>query len=214
MSVKSGTLLIQFAQRPLAGVVKPHLIPALGAEGAVQVHLALMTQTLQTLAGSGLGDVELWLDKVPALTDQLPMPFYEMIAACQNAGIERQAQIGVNLGDRIYQALAAGLMHHESVLLVGSDCPVLEVGYLQEALGLLNEGETVVFGPAEDGVFVLVGARRVHPHMFANVEWGTPDVLHQTLANCTRLDLATGCLERLWAVDQPADVARWQRLMR
>ena len=213
MAEKSGCLLIQFAERPLPGRVKPRLIPALGVDAATQVHLAVMAHVLETLAGSGLGTVELWLDKMPTMTDQYPPQFFEMAAACKRAEIELRVQIGVDRGEKLYQALASGLADFGYVILVGSDCAVLDRAYLREALNLLEAGEDVVFGPAEGGGFVLVGARRLHPHMFTHVPWGEAAELQCALANCSKFELQAACLEPRWKIDNPADLARWQKLI-
>ena len=214
MTGKSGCLLIQFTKRPIAGQVKTRLIPAIGAEAATQVHLALLSQTLQTLAASELGPVELWLDKMPTATDIYPEQFFELVAASQKANVTLRVQMGVDLGERMYQALATALMDYRYVILVGSDCPVLDVDYLQDALAILRSGEDVVFGPAEDGGFVLVGASRLHSKMFSHVSWGEADVLQCTLANCNRYDLQAACLDTRWDLDTPEDLARWQKMMR
>lgn len=41
--------------------------------------------------------------------------------------------------------------HDGPLLLIGTDCPVLETGHLVSAVSALREGHDAVFIPAEDG---------------------------------------------------------------
>ena len=56
-------------------------------------------------------------------------------------------QCGDDLGERMYHALADGLLRCERVILVGSDCPGIDRQYLHSAVRALDAAE-VVLGPA------------------------------------------------------------------
>jgi uncharacterized protein len=213
MSAKKKCLFIQFAKRPLAGQVKTRLIPAIGADGALQVHLALVAQTLETLVRSELGDIEVWLDEMPHPTDQYPEPFFEFTQACERLGVIIRVQVGPDLGARMVHALHNSLAEYEAVVLVGSDCPVLTAEYLTRALAQLHSGKDIVFGAAEDGGYVLIGATRTHPGMLDNVAWGSSLSLIQSQAACLAAGMEISCLEPLWDVDEAEDLLRWQRVM-
>jgi len=61
-----------------------------------------------------------------------------------------------------------------------------------------------VLGPANDGGYWLVGARRPAPELFDDMPWGTPVVLPRTLA---RLRTADHALLPFWYdVDDPASM--------
>jgi hypothetical protein len=68
-------------------------------------------------------------------------------------------------------------------VLVGSDIPALEAHHIAEAFRLLGRND-LVFGPARDGGFWLVGARHARrlPPLFERVRWSGPDALADTLA--------------------------------
>jgi glycosyltransferase A (GT-A) superfamily protein (DUF2064 family) len=72
-------------------------------------------------------------------------------------------------------------------VLVGSDIPALRASDVAEAFRLLGRHD-LVFGPAEDGGFWLVGARhpRHLPPVFERVRWSGPDALADTLAGLPR----------------------------
>ena len=71
------------------------------------------------------------------------------------------------------------------VVLVGSDIPAMAPSHIVEAFRLLGRHD-LVFGPARDGGFWLVGARRTRPMpygLFSAVRWSTSHALADTLAN-------------------------------
>ena len=193
--------LIQFSKRPLSGFVKTRLIPELGAERALQVHLTLMKQTLTCLCQSELGDVEVWWDK-EWQTDQ----FWQ-----EGARQMERFQKGNDLGERMHFALKAVLERYDRALLVGSDCPVLDRAYLSQALSVLDQKD-VVIGPAEDGGYVLIGAKRTEPGMLDNVSWGGDKVLASTLSSMEKVGLSVGLLDKKFDIDEPSDYYRWQVL--
>jgi len=87
------------------------------------------------------------------------------------------------------------------VVLVGADIPTLCARHIVVAFRLLGSRD-LVFGPAEDGGFWLVGAR--HPrrlaHVFEQVRWSSPHALADTLAGLPRV-LTVGIADRLEDVD-------------
>ena len=65
----------------------------------------------------------------------------------------------------------------------------------------------LVFGPAADGGYDLVGLSRPCPAIFRNIEWGGPRVLIQTLAAALDSGFHTSLLEVLSDVDVPEDLS-------
>ena len=87
-----------------------------------------------------------------------------------------------DLGERMRRALAA--CPPGAVVLIGSDIPELDAGHIATAFRLLSHHD-VVFGPASDGGFWLVGARRCPrlPPLFGPVRWSGPHALADVLRN-------------------------------
>ncbi len=125
------------------------------------------------------------------------------------AGIPRLAQGSGDLGRRMARPLR--LLPPGPVAIVGSDIPGLEARHVARAFAALK-GHDLVFGPAEDGGFWLVGARRrpPPPDLFRGVRWSTPHALADTLANVAS-GVSVALLETLGDVDTGADLARWRR---
>jgi rSAM/selenodomain-associated transferase 1 len=182
--------VLVFARAPVAGHVKRRLVPRLGAWRAARLHLRLTRRTLATAAAAGCGPVELHLTRHHALF----------------AGHELQR--GANLGVRMYRALSRALRQHRGAILVGSDCPGLRPEDLRRAARLLAGGSDAVLGPAEDGGYVLIAARRVSPRLFEGIAWGTPDVYAATAQRLNQLGYRWRALRRLWDVDRPDDLDR------
>lgn len=107
-----------------------------------------------------------------------------------------------DLGIRMHRALAA--CPPGPKLLVGADIPALSAKHIAEAFRLLGNRD-VVFGPAEDGGYWLVGARHRPPH-FGKVRWSSPHALADTLDNLPKR-VSVGFAARLADVDD-ADAYR------
>lgn len=97
------------------------------------------------------------------------------------------------------------------VVLVGTDCPVLDMQDLSQAFAALHTSD-VVLSPAEDGGYALVGVSRPAWQIFQGIGWGGPFVLEQTLAQATLSGHSVTLLRTVWDVDTVEDLARYQRL--
>ena len=87
-----------------------------------------------------------------------------------------------DLGCRMQRALAA--CPPGPKVLVGCDIPALGPTHIADAFRLLGRHD-LVFGPASDGGFWLVGARH-RPPVFGAVRWSGPHALADVLANQPR----------------------------
>ena len=203
----SAPLVMQFSKWPEAGRVKTRLIPALGVTGALNAHVTLSLQVLDNLCATGF-DVEFWWDR-PLETP--PEDAAPVLQELNSAGIRQCFQDGENLGARMAAALAGALKERTTAIIVGSDCPSVDPGYVRMAAAALRDFD-VVLGPSNDGGYVLIGARKMHPAALADVAWGTPGVMEQTLARMASAGLTVTMLEPRWDVDEPEDWARFQRL--
>jgi rSAM/selenodomain-associated transferase 1 len=196
------TRLQLFGRFPEAGAVKTRLARRIGAGEACRVHEELLRSTAATLREAGLGPVELWLDSCA------PHPLVDELLA---SGLEGPfLQAGADLGERMHHALCRGLRVADAVILVGSDCPAMDADYLASARDALRASD-VVFGPAEDGGYVLVAANRVTAELFAGIPWGTDAVLATSLGAAERSGLTVALLESRYDVDEWEDLVRWRR---
>ena len=110
-----------------------------------------------------------------------------------------------DLGQRMQRLMQ--LPTRGPVVIIGADIPGIRGSHIREAFRLLGRHD-VVFGPATDGGYWLVGLRR-RPRVLApfdRVCWSSPHVLGDTLGNLERGSVAH--LAVLADVDSAGDYAR------
>ena len=125
-------------------------------------------------------------------------------------------QIGGDLGERMLNAATRAFEAKqkpsdatvEYVVIVGADCPSLAPNHVQETLESLASGIEVVFVPADDGGYVLVGMSRVFAEMFQGIAWGASEVLQVSLSKLSKMGVSTRCLSPLWDVDTEEDLLK------
>ena len=175
--------------------------PSLTPQQALDLHCELVLWTSGTLARAGLGPVEVAVAGSAA---------HALFEDCLGLGVSSLGgQQGGDLGERMYNALAAGLQRFERVVLVGSDCPGIDADYLQQALTGLDQAD-LVLGPATDGGYVLIGAKRVSPEMFEGISWGSSAVLAETVLRLERMNWEWATLSPLADIDRPEDLPLWE----
>ncbi len=198
-----GSLVI-FSRFPRLGRVKTRLEPALGKRGCLELHRALLLDTVEGtrflcrrhylyLSGSTAPErarfAEAW---------RLP------------ADLIIRAQTGADLGERLSEACrqVAAESKEKPVVFLGADSPTVPRKYIRQALEQLAR-RPVVLGPAEDGGYYLIGLSHPRPELFSNLDWGTGKVLAQTLQ---RLRPEQYTLLPSWFdVDDGGDLARLHR---
>ena len=181
-----------FTRWPEAGRAKTRLIPALGAQGAADLHRRLTERTVAVVRAAGLACEVRSTGADPAAFRAWLGP--DLAVVDQGEG---------DLGQRLARA-AASL----PVLLLGADIPGLTADHLGAAAAALTAAP-VVIGPAEDGGYWLLGLAVPAPQLFENMPWGTDSVFAVTLS---RLLQPPTLLARLADLDRPADLLRFPGL--
>lgn len=193
-------LAMVFAKAPVPGLAKTRLIPALGPDGAAELHRRLLLRTLETVREASAGPLELWCT---------PSCEHPVFAACEERfGLSLRLQEGEDLGQRMQNAFSAALKEHPFAVLLGSDCASLEADILEQAFDALAAGQDAVIAPAEDGGYVLLGLRRVDERLFTGVPWGDRVVAALTRSRMRALGWRYLELPHQWDVDIPADLVR------
>ncbi|PKO30901.1 MAG: hypothetical protein CVU34_18590 [Betaproteobacteria bacterium HGW-Betaproteobacteria-7] len=190
------------AKAPIAGLAKTRLIPLLGADGAAELQGWLLQRTVATALAADLGPVSLWC------TPDTSHPAFVDCGRDGRLSLHRQPE--GDLGQRMLvaaqtSATAAG------VLLIGTDCPMLDARRLRRAAAGLREHDAVLL-PAEDGGYVLLGLRQVATELFSDISWSTDQVLTQTRHRLSVLGWRWKEPETLWDIDHPADYLRLQAM--
>jgi rSAM/selenodomain-associated transferase 1 len=181
-----------FTRWPTPGQAKTRLIPALGAEGAADLHRRLTERMVATVKAAGL-PLEV------RTTGAKPAAFRSWLG--DDVAIVDQGE--GDLGARLARAAEVA-----PVLLLGADIPDVTPALLQQAAALLGS-QPLVIGPAEDGGYWLLGLAAPMPQLFAGVAWGTETVFAETVA---RAIVPPELLPMLADLDRPEDLARWPGL--
>ncbi len=191
--------VVVFARAPRLGTVKRRLARDVGRIEALRFHRSATEALLRRL-----GADPRWTTWLAVTPDR---------AAATGRGLWRNStrlipQGPGDLGRRMGRALEH--LPPGPVVIVGADIPGIRPRHLAQAFGLLGRRDWVI-GPAEDGGYWLIGARRrpVLRLPFDRVRWGSPHALTDTLANLA--GQSVGVLETLADVDSGADLLRLRR---
>lgn len=117
------------------------------------------------------------------------------------AHIPRIPQGRGDLGDRMGRLLR--MYAPRPVCIIGADIPDVTKPAIAAAFAALGDHDAV-FGPAPDGGYWLVGAKRTQAGMFADVRWSTHHALADTEVSFKGLRIAR--IETLRDVDTVADL--------
>jgi len=165
--MENKNLLIVFVKNIRLGKVKTRLAQTIGDENAFLIYKELVkitekaTQQLQNCA--------------------IQIFFSDVIIKTKWKGCEKFIQQGNNLGEKMQHAFQQGFASgYEKIVLIGSDLPDISAPIIQQGFDALNSND-IVFGPAEDGGYYLVGMNKLHPTIFQNKPWSNEELLSVTL---------------------------------
>jgi rSAM/selenodomain-associated transferase 1 len=188
--------LIVFARAPVLGGGKRRLARDIGDVAALRFQRLMLARLLRRL-----GRDRRWRLRL-AVTPDRARHRKRLWPHC----IQIIGQGRGDVGERMQRALAA--CPPGPAVLVGTDIPALGSGHIGDAFRLLGRHD-LVFGPAADGGFWLVGARRLPrlPVLFGEVRWSGPHALADVLANLPRR-VTVGFAARLDDVDDGVSFRR------
>lgn len=197
-------LVILFTRYPQLGKCKTRLIPALGAEGALKTHKQLVSHILHELHGflASRSNTDLHIYYDGGSLEQLQ----EWLGSKKSY----RRQEGVDLGQRMKNALNHGLHKQYNTILIGSDCPGIDASLFEEGFEALKQKE-IVLGPAHDGGYYLIGiAENSKPELwkqiFEDIPWGTDKVFAKTVAKAEKYGLCIHTLSKLHDIDTAEDL--------
>jgi rSAM/selenodomain-associated transferase 2/rSAM/selenodomain-associated transferase 1 len=208
MSAVMPERLIVFTRFPEPGKTKTRLIPVLGAAGAARLQRR-MTEHTSAIAATA--------DRRPGLTVEVRHEGGSKVLMQQWLGpqfIYRPQGPG-DVGRRMARAFEAAFQDGAGVtVVIGSDIPQISAEIIQQAFDGLQKND-LVFGPARDGGYYLIGMKNTLPvetcsRLFDGINWGTREVLSQTLQKAEASGLRFILLETLGDVDRPADLHIWR----
>lgn len=187
--------LIIFIKNPTPGKVKTRLATTLGDEAALDIYHKLSAHTREVASAIDFPRYLYYSD------------FIDWTDDWDNDLFVKRLQEGGDLGERMLNAFTETLRQHSPAMIIGSDCPLLTTGILQEAVNQL-EKHPFVLGPALDGGYYLLGMHEPCPELYEAMEWSTDSVARVTLERIAERNQACYVLPPLPDVDEAAD---WER---
>lgn len=185
--------LIIFQKNAILGKVKTRLAVSIGDEKALEVYEWLTAYTHEQLRGLNVDKFLFYSDFIAEYPDG------------SLSGYQYEVQSGEDLGERMRNAFAHLFAKgYKSVVIIGTDCPYLTSSDLNKAFLNLSQAD-LVFGPAKDGGYYLLGMSGFFPEIFKDIPWSTSKVLETTLDRADKQNLDYEFLKILSDIDTLED---------
>jgi rSAM/selenodomain-associated transferase 1 len=200
----AANALVVFTKVPEAGQSKTRLVPPLSFAEAALLAQALLMDQLNNL--SKLTAARLFVAFSPPEADTFFRAFITHDFICF-------PQHGETLGERMKYAFRQLFDNgFNNVVLIGSDLPVIPLGYFRQAYDWLEQRERdVILGPSEDRGYYLIAMKSLIPEIFEGIAWSRDEVLARTMAKLDRLNRKYELLPLLYDIDRPDDLKRLSR---
>jgi rSAM/selenodomain-associated transferase 1 len=198
--------IVIFARAPEPGKVKTRLATQIGDEAAAKLYAAMLQDTISVVKSAAQETKsEVVLCYTP--DDAFAPGDYSLSKFWHGANLP---QNGKDLGEKMLNAAQNCFSHDANrVVIIGSDKPDLEVSTLRSAFEEL-ENHDLLFGPALDGGFYLIGTRAPFAEsLFANVIWSHDLTLQVVLNNARHLNLSVALLPEGADVDEASDLQQF-----
>jgi rSAM/selenodomain-associated transferase 1 len=187
----SKNLLIVFVKNIILGKVKTRLAKTIGDVGAFNIYYELFTITEQA---SQKVDVERHIY------------FSDVIIPSKWENDQKFVQEGEDLGIRMRNAFQHGFDEgYENIILIGSDLPNISKEIIDTGFDALTNND-IVFGPAEDGGYYLIGMSKMNTSVFENKPWSQSELLDVTLDQLKEQQQKVGQIETLNDIDTFEDL--------
>ncbi len=188
--------IILFTRVPIAGKTKTRLMPCYTPDECAQLHIsflqdivaqALMTKKDVFICYEESGQDALLFDLFPSFDTFFP---------------QRGKGIGERMAHAFEDVFAQG---YRNCVLVGADIPELQANHFLTAFSALSNKD-VVFGATVDGGYCLISMKNLIKEAFADIKYGSGDVLQNTVHYLENANYRTEVIFKLNDIDTPTDV--------
>jgi hypothetical protein len=195
--MNKGAAVAIVCKTPGVGGGKSRLRPVLGADRVAQLSACFIRDVASTLDAldPSVGGSRIAIYS-PAGSEDALRPLLP-------PGWRLFFQQAATIGEVLHAATSAFLADgHDCALVVNADSPTLPGVLVEQAVAALRTpGDRVVFGPASDGGYYLIGLKRSHPGLFERIAWSTPAVLAQSRERAAAIGLPVVLLPTWYDVD-------------
>ena len=187
----SKRLLIVFVKNSRPGSVKTRLAKTIGYEAAFTIYKELVAITENAIQ-------HIAVDKIIYFSETLENTSWNTFS--------KKVQLGTHLGERMQHAFQEGFQQgYTEIVLIGSDLPDISETIIQSGFNALKN-TPLVFGPAQDGGYYLIGMTQPHSFVFTNKPWSQPNLLQETLIELKEKNIGYTLLETLNDIDTFEDL--------
>ena len=183
--------LIIFIKNPIAGKAKTRLSKGVGDKKAMDIYNSLLAYT-RTVAQMVYAERYLYYSG-NILDDEW-----------DTSSFHKRLQSGDGLGARMSNAFKEVLGTNDKVLVIGSDCPQLDLMTISKAYRALDHHDHVI-GPSKDGGYYLLGMKKLNATVFEDIDWSTEIVCKQTVEKIKASNKTYHLLQELSDIDHKED---------
>jgi len=189
--------LMVFVKNLIPGNVKTRIAKDIGMDGAIDVYKELLDYTAEVAGKVENADKGVYYSEYVELYDDW-----------LNENYQKHVQEGNGLGERMLAAFEAAFEKgYHKVVIIGSDSLEITKDHIDQAYKALDKHD-VVFGPAADGGFYLLGLNNIFPALFEEKDYSHEHVLNEAIDEIEKFGMTYHLLEELHDVDTMEDLKR------
>ncbi len=194
--MKNKYALIIIAKYPDKDNVMTRLKGSMSDEKRLELYISLLKNTIRKL--KEISGVDTFIAYAPPKADEYFSGF----------GVKLIPLSEGDLGERMFNALNRVLNEgYQKAVLVGIDIPGLTSSIVLKAFELLSYND-VVFGPAKDGGYYLVGIKSPAKEIFKHIQWSTDKTLNQSIERAKQFGYSVALTETFSDIDTIEDVKK------
>ena len=190
--------LVIMAKAPKPGMVKTRLAHYLPPPAVTELYRCLLDDTIRLAQSLGSAEVAI----------MCPASDVDDLAHLAGNAVRVVPQTGEGLAAGLTSVFAHfAVTGQQRIIAFNSDSPHLPASVLKAAFEALATCDVVV-GPTHDGGYYLVGAKAVHPTLFASDGMSTSSALERFLSRARVLELSVGLADPFYDIDVTDDLIR------
>lgn len=192
----SKNALIIIAKYPEEGTVKTRLKGVLSDQERLKLYVTLLTHTVEKL--KAIRGVNTFIAFAPESSHEYFSQF--------NVGLIslHKGDLGIRMFEAFKEVFDTG---YQKAALVGADIPDLSASIILSAMNILSDND-LVYGPAKDGGYYLVGMSRLIREVFEDVPWSSDQTLKKSILKAEQYNYSVDFTETLSDIDTIDDLKR------
>ncbi len=194
---------------------KSRLSKGIGALKAAKIQEKLTSHTINVakeIQKKGLADVKVAIDGIGIQAARK----WALKNKIKTVATQGNGNLGTKMKRQFLKTNAEKNLTHQipnSILLIGTDLPSISHFDLIQAINILKS-KKMVLGPSKDGGYWLIGlsTKLLSPLFiwpFSGINWGTDEVLHETIRLATLNQIDYQLLQTKNDLDNISDLSPW-----